>query len=352
VSGLSGAGAVNVSVKAGAVTGPLGETNPASNTATVTFQTGVVVRHVAVGPDVGGAPIVQVYNSDGTVGAQIQAFESTFKGGVRVATGDVDGDGVEDTVVGPGVGGGPRVRVFSGKDQSVLADFFAYESTVRDGTFVAVGDLDGDGRGEVIVGAGVGGGPSVAVFGYNSTAPGAGLVERYRFFAFENTARGGVLVAAGDVDGDGKAEIIAGAGVGGAPAVAVFNGNNGSERFRFFAYSSSFRSGVFVAAGDLDSDGKAEIVAGAGVGGGPQVRTVRGIDGSDLGSFFAYDSNVRGGVRVAVGDVTGDGKAEVVTGPGPGSAPNVKGFNPLVSSSPVFSVFAFDTSFTGGVFVG
>ena len=354
VSGLSGTGSVNVSVNAGAVTGPLGETNPASNTATVAFSPTVVnrVQIMAAGPDTGGAPFVQTYNANGTAGAKFLAFEATFSGGVRVATGDVNGDGFEDVVVGPGVGGGPRVRVFSGKDGTVLADFFAYESTVRDGTYVAVGDLDGDGKGEVIVGAGIGGGPAVAVFGYGSTASGAGLIERYRFFAFENTARGGVLVAAGDVNGDGKDEIIAGAGVGGAPAVAVFNGDNGSERYRFFAYSSSVRSGVFVAAGDLDGDGKDEIVAGVGFGGGPQVRTVRGIDGTDLGSFFAYDPAVRGGVRVAVGDVTGDGRAEVITGPGLGGGPNVRGFDPLTSTSPVFSVFAFDPAFTGGVFVG
>src|SRR5262249_25169210 len=160
------------------------------------------------------------------------AFEQSFTGGVRVATGDVNGDGIEDIIVGAGVGGGPRVRVFSGVNEEVLAGFFGYESTGRDGPYAAAGDLEGDGKAEGITGAGIGGAPAVAVFGYDTTQVGAGLVEKFRFFAFENTARGGVLVAAGDVNGDGKAEIIAGAGVGGAPAVAVFNGNNGSERNR------------------------------------------------------------------------------------------------------------------------
>ena len=81
----------------------------------------------------------------------------------------------------------------------------------------------------------------------------------------------------------------------------------------FFAYEESFRGGVFVAAGDLDGDGKAEIVLGTGVGGGPRVRAVRGTaDHAELLNLFAYEDSARNGVRVAAGDVNGDGKADVL----------------------------------------
>jgi hypothetical protein len=318
-----------------------------ASTFTVTATKLPPVHLTAVGADAGGGPEVRVYNSDGTQRFAIFAFESTFTGGVRVAVGDVNGDGVDDIIVGAGVGGAPLVRVYNGEDGSLLFNFFAYEPSLRSGVNVAAGDIDGDGKAEIIAGAGDGGAPAVAVFNGDGT-------ERYRFFAFESSLRGGVTVAAGDVDGDGKAEIMAGAGFGGAPAIAVFNGADGTERYRFFAYDSSFRNGVYVSAGDLDGDGKAEIVAGAGPGGGPQVRVVHGDDGSDIGSFFAYDPSVRSGVRVATGEVTGGGSREIITGPGPGVGPNVRGFDLSADGTfpNVYSVFPFFPSFTGGVYVG
>lgn len=51
----------------------------------------------------------------------------------------------------------------------------------------------------------------------------------------------------------------------------------------------------------------------AGVGGGPQVRVLR-ADGSELSSYFDFDPSFRGGVYVATGDIDNDGKADVITG--------------------------------------
>lgn len=93
------------------------------------------------------------------------AFEPGFVGGVRVATGDVNGDSIPDIVCGAGPTGGPAVAVFSGADGSRLATFYAYEGSFRGGVgSVAVRDLDGDGKAEIAVGAGNGGGPAIAVF--------------------------------------------------------------------------------------------------------------------------------------------------------------------------------------------
>jgi hypothetical protein len=108
-----------------------------------------------------------------------------------------------------------------------------------------------------------------------------------------------VYVAAGDVNGDGYADIITGAGPGGGPHVRVFDGRNGTEVMGFFAYATAFMGGVRVAAGDVNGDGRADVITGAGPGGGPHVRVFDGATGAGIGSFFAYPGTFTGGVYVA-----------------------------------------------------
>src|SRR5207247_1933899 len=112
-------------------------------------------------------------------------------------------------------------------------------------------------------------------------------------------------------------------GPGGGPDIHVYDGAGGQLITGFFAYDMNFTGGVYVAAGDINGDGFADILCGADAGGGPNVTVVSGKDGSRLLSFFPYDPAFSGGVRVAAGDVDGDGVAEIVTGAGPGGGPNV-----------------------------
>jgi hypothetical protein len=58
---------------------------------------------------------------------------------------------------------------------------------------------------------------------------------------------------------------------------------------------------VNVAAGDLNGDGRADVIAGAGPGGGPHVKAFSGVDGSAFASFDAYAPSVSEGVLVAAG---------------------------------------------------
>jgi len=158
----------------------------------------------------------------------------------------------------------------------------------------------------VALGANAGVKPEVAVF-----TPDGKLVSR--FLAYAATFKGGVHVAAGDINGDGKAEIVTGAGTTGGPQVRIFD-IKGNLISQFFAYDSKFRGGVHVAVGDIDGDGKAEIVTGAGPGGGPQVR-IFSADGKVKYQFFAYNANSRTGIDVAVGDINGNGSSAVAVGP-------------------------------------
>jgi hypothetical protein len=118
----------------------------------------------------------------------------------------------------------------------------------------------------------------------------------------------------------------------------------------FLAYDPAFRGGVFVAAGDLDGNGTAEVITGAGVTGGPHVEVFNGMTGAIKTSFLAFDAGFRGGVRVAAADVNGDGRPEIVAGAGPGGGPQWRAFD-AATLQPVAGAFAFDAGFVGGVSV-
>jgi hypothetical protein len=198
------------------------------------------------------------------------------------------------------------------------------------------------------VGAGAGGLPAVRML----TAVGA--VQR-EFLAYDAGFFGGVRVGTGDVNRDGVPDIVTGAGPDGGPHVKVFDGATGAPLASFFAYDAAFAGGVYVAAGDVNGDGFADVITGAGAGGGPHVKVVDGaalLAGSlsDLRSFMAYNVGFPGGVSVAAADFNGDGRAEVVTGAGPGGGPHVEVFNGG-DGGVVGSFFAFGPDFPLGILV-
>src|SRR5258705_6464508 len=302
---------------------------------------------VVTGPDAGHAPVVKltVDTGQGNDTINLQAYQNSFQGGVRVAVSDVNGDGVPDIITAPGPGRGALIRVFDGRNSRLIASMLSYSGFFRGGVFVAAGDGNGDGRAEIIVGPDIGAPPLVRVFDGKT-----GKVLK-SFFAYSALFTGGVRMAAGDVNGDGTSDIITGAGLGGSPQVKVFSGRDLDLLQSFFAYDPAFAGGVYVAAGDVTADGSADIITGAGPGGGPHVKVFDGGGSPQLLlSFFAFDANFQGGVRVAAGDVNGDGFADIITGSGPGSSPHVKVFDSH-SLALLHSFFAYEPNFAGGVFV-
>jgi hypothetical protein len=117
------------------------------------------------------------------------------------------------------------------------------------------------------------------------------------FFAYDAAFRGGVYVAAGDVTGAGHADLIVGAGVGGGPRVEVFDGGTLAVLQDFFAYAADFGGGVAVGVATLPN-GRAALLTGAAAGGGPQTNLFDGVSMAGLESFFAFDAHFRGGVFV------------------------------------------------------
>ena len=302
--------------------------------------------NLITGAGASGGPHVRIRSAlNGDLRNEFNAYDPKFTGGVRVAQGHIDGDGILDVITGAGAGGGPHIKVFSGESGKEIRSFFAYDPLFNGGVNVAAGDVDGDGIDDVITGAGAGGGPHVKVFSGESGK------EIHSFFAYDSLFTGGVNVAAGDVDGDGIDDVITGAGAGGGPHVKVFSGESGKEIHSFFAYDSLFTGGVNVAAGDVDGDGIDDVITGAGAGGGPHVKVFSGESGKEIRSFFAYDPLFTGGVTVATVDSDGNQLFEIVTGAGPGGGPHLKAFSGA-DSKEVLSLFAYDQAFSGGIFVG
>jgi hypothetical protein len=210
-----------------------------------------------------------------------------------VAAGDLNGDGYADIVVGADRGGGPQVEVIDGRTGNVLSSFYAFPAFFTGGVRVASGDVNGDGIPDIICAAGPGGGPLVAV--YNGSNPANLLETTYALSA--PAFSGGIFVAAGDVNGDGRADVICSADTGGGPQVAVYDGRDLSQALlNYYAYPATFTGGVRIAARDVNGDGRADIVTTPGTGGGPQVTIFDSQTLAFLASFYATTPRYSGGL--------------------------------------------------------
>lgn len=156
---------------------------------------------------------------------------------------------------------------------------------------------------------------------------------------------------------------MVGAGAGGGPRVAVYDGRGVAvgNPFKvtgdFFAFEPSFTGGVYLAAADVDGDGFAEVITGAGEGGGPRVRSLSGREltagrVTTVTDQFAFDPATNtGGTRVAATDVDGDGLAELFVGTGPGVRPVARFLNPR-TGTPLNTFSPSWENVIGDVFVG
>lgn len=201
---------------------------------------------------------MEIYGADKQLQESFYPYGEKYNGSISFAVGDLYADGKLEIVTGR-MSGEPQVRVFDADGNVVDSGFYAFDKKFKglpattSGINIALGDLQGDGQLEIV--AGLNSGASQVVVLTNKGK----LLNS--FYVFDKRWRLGVNVAVGDVDTDGNAEIVTGAGKNGGPQVSIFDATGKLKGARFFAFDQSQRQGVGVIATDIDGDGKAEIIA-------------------------------------------------------------------------------------------
>lgn len=215
-------------------------------------------------------------------------------------------------VVGAGSGHSPEVSVFRA-DGTLVRRFMAFDANSSCGVNVAVGDIDNNGVNDIVAGSGPGCTPEVKVFDRSGTQ----IVPT--FVPYDAHVKSGVFVAAGNIDSDAKGEIVTGVRSNAGPHVRIFDHQGVAEHGPgWFAYTGAVRNGVYPAVGNINSSSKDEIITGVEGGHGSHVRPFnhRGESIHHPG-WFPYDGSL--GVHVAIGDFDGDDRGEIATVPATGS---------------------------------
>ncbi len=310
-------------------------------------------KFTAVGADAGAGPLVTITFQNGTY-VSFFAYAPSFKGGVRVAIGDVNGDGSPDIITGAGAGGGPQVDVYNVNNStgavSLQTSFFAFdEPFFAGGVYVAAGDTNDDGFDDVVVGAGAGGGPRVQVYAGSAT----GLVTSSTlndFFAYSLAFTGGVVVAAGDRNADGDSEVITAPASNGGFNIKSFdvNGNGNSPTLvdNFFAFNDTTSvGGLSLAVGFFDFTNIADLVVGT-------TNSAFGVflDSDTSGIATVPFAGFTGAIRAGVAEDS-FGQEYAVALAGPTGGPRISVFSVGATSlTETDNLFVMNTSFKGGLF--
>ncbi len=315
------------------------DTDETNNTATDTNKIPVLV----VGQDVdcnGSSQVSVIDPFTGTIRAQFFAYEPNFRGGVRVALADLDGDGTEEIVTTSGAGRTAEMRVFD-QNGVELPQYRnrPYGDAYKGGMEVAAGDLDGDGDDDVVTAMSRGAGDVRVLM---SAGGGLAVDAAKSFRPLAATARTGASVAVADLTGDRRGEVLIGSGAGGAPKVMVFDVTGSPTLIdQFSPFTSALRGGVAVSDARWNADAVPDVVVAGGRGAGSVTEVYNGTVSPTANprlarqAAFASLGTRNMPVHGAALDIDGDNRADrlfVVQGEG-GAANGIPAFNAVDGTS-------------------
>ena len=279
-------------------------------------------------------PVVLAGSTNGTVGEYVSsggvltANGVTFTpfpgylGEIRVAAGDFTGDGDTDYAFTTGAGVASVIEIVDGRTGAILVPPTALFGEYTGGLYLAAGDIDGDGRDQLVVAAGENAPPLVLVY----QVSGGGLQLQTSFMAFNDPSfTGGIRVAVGDLNGDEYADVVVSTAsqVG---AIATYSGaalaqGVATQLFPLFFPVPGSTVGLNVAVGNLEGNGYDDLAISF-TNGGPGVVAVWS------GAVLAQNPNTPAnqlpfaalflalpgdsGARLAMSDVDGSGLDDLV----------------------------------------
>lgn len=298
---------------------------------------------IVAGAEAGSLPWVTVL--DATTGATISqflAFHPNNRGGVSVALGDVDGDGIDEVIAASGAGTRSVVKFFE-LDGSHLAAYrtLPYASSYRGGLAVAAGDFDGNGIADLAVVSAQGAGRAEIFFIDPSAAdpvPNQAAVVITRIFP---GSIGGTTLAAADVGSfaggavvdaavaDGRDELAIGSGIGVRSEVRVYDVSTPSAILlrTLRPLDAGYLGGLNVSSGRYDADQLDDIIVSGGRRSGSVVEVYSGRVTSTerLLRQAAFASLADQPTVTAALDTDGDGRINsIVAGQGGGAGTGIR----------------------------
>ncbi|MCI0703663.1 MAG: hypothetical protein L0241_21505 [Planctomycetia bacterium] len=363
----------------GWATAPISPPTPAPAPTPVPQPTPPTFNRVPLGSP--QQPVAFASNPDGSVtlfitsggalvntGTRLTPFPG-YRGAIRVASGDFNADGVSDYVFTTGAGPQAVVKIMDGRTGGTLVDQTAIYPGFRGGLFVAAADIDRDGISDLVVSADAGAGPHIQTF----RVSGGGLSLMSSFFAFDNPAyRGGARVAAGDLNRDGFADVVVTTGGLAEGRVAMYSGADlragiPTRLFPDFHAFAGFGGGLYASVGDMNGDGFGELAVTPDRGGPAHVKVWSGLTltanpGTPTNllpltaSFYGLPPTDVSGGRLAMRDMDGDGRSDLVVASGNRQNGIARGFNfeQMVFASggvPIYTPLDSRTTFDG-IYVG